>query len=299
MVEAAKLSCTEEETKEAKDYKKTFGKTIMITNQFVKMMEKALPCALRVLEQRKKDLATWGDKEREEFFHIMGVDVIHDEKIMVDHKFYRSDIEKRDRTAYSPIEVETTTVIEFMRKAVDRMHYIMSQLHVSAVPVEVSPVSSCGYESEVVPDKKVYKYGSFVNRTYTSQYSAFVDANETCICYPEEYKDCLEINIGYNFKGKALMGKNSQASTLCHEISHFFRVEHKNSSEEDKKKSRGPWGGVGTDDLPPGDHKQEKGKSGENVYIEYRDGLIKQHSLDVFKNAYNFELYFQLTDEEC
>lgn len=99
------------------------------------------------------------------------------------------------------------------------------------------------------------------------------------------------------------MGVESQVSTLCHEISHFYRVESKESTsgtDHDNSESRGPWGGAGTDDLPTGgDYKHEKGISGENIYIEYRKKLKTQHSLDVFRNAYNFEQYFQLTEKEC
>ncbi|WP_330985828.1 MULTISPECIES: hypothetical protein [Enterobacterales] len=73
-----------------------------------------------------------------------------------------------------------------------------------------------------------------------------------------------------------------------------------NNNQLENVNPRGPWGGVGTDDLPTGgDYKHKKGSSGKNAYIEYREKLKEQHSLDVFRNAYNFELYFELTDREC
>ncbi|WP_000796675.1 hypothetical protein [Escherichia sp. TW15838] len=294
------LSCTDGQTIAQKKYKKEYGKKIIVTNQFVKMMDEALKGALKVLEKRKKDLATWGDKEKDEFSRIMGIDVKNNDTIMFDHEYYRCDIENAAKEPLSPKKLDTTTVIEFMRKSVDRMHYIMSELHVDAVPVKVSTISPCSEEAEVVPDKTVYKYGNFVNRTYTSEYSAFVERNATFKYYPEEYKTSLEIHIGYGFKEKDVMGEDSRVSTLCHEVSHFYRVEHINASEEDREKSKGPWGGVGTDDLPNDkDYKHVTGETGGNVYDEYKDKLKEEYSLDVFRNAYNFELYFELTKEEC
>ena len=289
--------CTEVETKAAKKYSKHYGQTIVITNDFVRMMNSALLDALKVLNKRKRDLAKWGEKEKDDFKDIMGVDG----DAYIDDVFYICDM--KNKNTYSPSEVETITVVEFMRKAVDRMYNIMSQLHVDANPVEVSLPDPCIPELAPVPDKKVYKYGNFVNRTFTSQYSAFVERTATWTCSPEQYKDGLEIHIGYNFCKKNPMGADSRASTLCHEVSHFYRVEPKGAtwaSEEDKIKSRGPWGGVGTDDLPNDqDYKQSKGSSGGNIYIEYREKLKKNHDLGVFKNAYNFELYFELTEKEC
>ncbi len=290
-------TCTEAETRAAKEYTKDFGQTIMITNRFVEMMMIALPCALRVLKKRQQDLATWGEKEKKEFETIMGVSGDKE----VEHTYYICDMENTN--TYHRPETEKTTAHKFMQKAVDRMCYIMSQLHVDPNPVEVSEVDPCSRELGPVPDKKVYKYGNFVNRTYTSEYSAFVERDATCKYPPDKYKEQLEINIGYNFHWKDMMGANSKASTLCHEISHFLRVERKDekwASESDKKEARGAWGGVNTDDLPnDGDYKHKTGSSGENIYIEFRKDLKESHSLDVFKNAYNFELYFQLSDKEC
>lgn len=289
--------CSTGETRGAKEYTKSFGQKIMITNEFVKMMREALSCALRVLRQRQKDLEIWGETEKKNFEDIMGVKG----DIEINDTYYICDMVNTE--TYSRPVIEKISAHEFMKKAVDRMYNIMSQLHVDPNPLEVSQADPCTNELGPVPDKKVYKYGNFVNRTYTSEYSAFVDRTETWIYSPEQYRENLEINIGYNFYRKKQIGVNSKASTLCHEISHFYRVESKDEkwgSESGKRESRGPWGGVGTDDLPNDkDYKHEKGKSGENRYIEYRKKLHDNHSPDVFKNAYNFELYFQLTDKEC
>lgn len=290
-------ACTKAETISAKKYAKKFGQTVMVTNKFVTMMTDSLACALRVLKKRQKDLATWGKTEQAEFEQIMGVR--GDKEI--EHTYYICDMENTD--TYHRPEVEKTSVYEFMKKSVDRMCYIMEQLHVDSNPVEVSQVDPCINELGSVPDKRVYKYGNFVNRTFTNEYSAFVKRDATCICPPDKYKEQLEINIGYNFYSKKLMGADSKASTLCHEISHFYRVENKDeiwASEKNKKESRGPWGGVGTDDLPnDGDYKHAISEDGENIYIKYRKDLKESHSPDVFKNAYNFELYFELNDNEC
>lgn len=289
--------CTIDETKSAKEYTKRFGRKIMITNKFVTMMTESLSCTLRVLKKRQKDLQAWGETEKEEFEKIMGVNGDRE----IEHIYYVCDMDNIN-TYHRPV-VEKTSVYEFMKNSVDRMCYIVEQLYVDPKSVEVSQIDPCSKELGSVPDKKVFKYGNFVNRTFTSEYSAFVERDATCICPPDNYKKQLEINIGYNFCLKKLMGPDSKASTLCHEISHFYRVESKDEilvSEKDEKKPRGTWGGVGTDDLPnDGDYKHTEDASGENIYIKYRNDLKKTGSLDVFKNAYNFELYFELNDNEC
>lgn len=289
--------CTRAETIVAKKYAKNFGQSIMVTNKFVAMMTESLLCALRVLKKRQNDLATWGETEKAEFEQIMGVS--GDKEI--EHTYYICDMENTD--TYHRPEIEKTSVHKFMQKSVDRMYNIMSQLHVNPDPVEAPQCDPCSKELGSVPDKKVYKYGNFVNRTFTSEYSAFVKRDATCLCSPDKYKEQLEVNIGHNFYLKKTMGADSRASTLCHEISHFYRVERKGeiwASEKDKTESRGPWGGVGTDDLPnDGDYKHTTGENGENIHITYRKDLKASHNLDVFKNAYNFELYFELNDNEC
>ncbi|WP_373240549.1 hypothetical protein [Kluyvera ascorbata] len=287
--------CTIDETRAAKQYAKKFGKKIMITNKFVVMMTDSLAYTLSVLKKRQKDLNTWGQAEQKEFEEIMGVSLKND----IEHTYYICDM--GNINTYHRPAVEKTSVYEFMKKSVDRMCYIVEQLHVDSNPVEVSLVDPCSKELGPVPDKSVFKYGNFVNRTFTSEYSAFVKRDATCICPPDKYKEQLEINIGYNFCSKKMMGPDSKVSTLCHEISHFYRVESKNEmpvSENNEKKSRGTWGGVGTDDLPnDGDYKHTEDADGENIYIKYRKDLKERHSLDVFKNAYNFELYFELCVE--
>ncbi|WP_330986214.1 MULTISPECIES: hypothetical protein [Enterobacterales] len=290
-------ACTVEDAIEAKKYNKKYGKTIKVTNDFVKMMDEAIPCALKVLKKRQHDLEKWGKKEQDKFYEIMGVRG----DVFIEHEFNICDMENKN--TYSSTGKETTTVVEFMRKAVDRMLTIMSSLHVDSNRIEVSPEDPCAPELGPVPDKKVYKYGNFVNRTYTSEYSAYVKRTATWHCSPDQYSEKLEIHIGHNFCTKKLMGQESKVSTLCHEISHFYRVEPKKTllaDEQEKAKSRGEWGGVGTDDLPnTDDYKHKKGTGGKNIYIEYREKLRSQHSVDVFRNAYNFELYFQLTNQEC
>lgn len=300
--ESTEITCKKDEIMSAKEYTKKFAHKIMVTNDFVKMMQTALPCAVRVLEQRKKDLETWGEAEKKTFEDIMGVsgDVeIVDIYYICDFENYtEKNMKKID--SYVPYEEEKTTVHEFMKKAVDRMHKIMTELVVDSTPVEVEIIDPCTKELGPVPDKKVRKYGNFVNRTFTREYSAYVGRTETWKYTPEQYKEHLVINIGYNFTKKKLMGVDSMASALCHEVSHFYRVERKKASENEKKESRGPWGGVGTDDLPSDqDYKHVTGTDGKNVYIEHREKLKAKKSLDVFKNAYNFELYFELNNNEC
>lgn len=94
---------------------------------------------------------------------------------------------------------------------------------------------------------------------------------------PDSYKNILKINIQQNFVCKPLMGYDSQVSTLCHELSHFFR------SQDSKH------GGFGSDDIPV-----SGGFSKNKPYYSIASDLKNSGSQDVFKNSYNIERYFEL-----
>ena len=258
-------------------------KNITVSDKFKRMMDEALIATRVVLERRKNDLRIWGRAQQKEFTDKMGV---KGDDIII-HKFIVCDVSRKKELT---VEEESTTVIEFMRKAVDRMIVIINELHVGERK-RVPQYDENGREKA----EEVYKYVSFVNKTFTSDFSAYVLSSRTQVIKPSQYSEGLEINIGHNFTTKKLMGANSKVSTLCHEISHFNRVENESYKKEeyvdgkDQQKYRGSWGGVSTRDLPEGkDHKHDGG------YEKYRDILKKQHSIDVLKNAYNFEMYFEI-----
>lgn len=96
---------------------------------------------------------------------------------------------------------------------------------------------------------------------------------------PVFYNSTLRINICQNFVCKPLTGKNSRVSTLCHELSHFYR-----------NGAQGEYGGMGTDDMPT-----KGGFNNNKSYVKNADALKIEHSQYVFKNAYNVERYFELT----
>lgn len=273
-----------------------FVKKIAVSDKFKTMMDKALPAARAVLEQRKKDLDIWEGSEQQEFYDIFGVkgeeQFVHKFKICTD---------LATGSIASNNGQEKTTVLKFMRQSVDRMIVIMDKLQVENRKLRIPR------EYEEVEVRKVYIYGNFVNRTYTSQFSAFVKKTDTCYRKPSQYGDYLEVNIGHNFENKELTGVDSMASTLCHEISHFERVEYKpniegeddgtiseteSDKELNKQKYIGSWGGVGTSDLPE-DGKEHKG-GGDSTYIDTRNEFRNNHSFKVFENSYNFECYFEI-----
>lgn len=249
-------------------------KTTTVKNDFKIMMREALPAAREVLEQRRKDLSKegWNDDKQKEFYKIMGVEG----NVKITHRYKVCNDEGRQYK----MEEDESTVIEFMRKSVDRMIVICDNLC-----VEDEGIPSPQYDESGNPTNEVVlKYGNFVNKTYSGGYSAYVNSNLTWNKKPDEYKQNLEINIGHNFIGKKLFGDNSKASTLCHEISHFVRFGYIGDGD------KGRFGGVGTDDLPNDkDHKKD------GTYITYANKLVENHDLEVFQNAYNFERYFQIT----
>ncbi|WP_248844392.1 hypothetical protein [Escherichia coli] len=67
------LSCTDGQTIAQKKYKKEYGKKIIVTNQFVKMMDEALKGALKVLEKRKKIWQRGGTKRKMSLVALWGL----------------------------------------------------------------------------------------------------------------------------------------------------------------------------------------------------------------------------------
>lgn len=154
-----------------------------------------------------------------------------------------------------------------MKEGVNRLMFLCSQLHVD------DPIIG----SDIV-------HGNFVNKTDNNIATANVTADQTYGLNPALYRTTLKINIFQNFVCKPLTGPGSQVSSLCHELSHFYRYG-----------KNGIYGGMGTDDMPT-----TGGFAKAKAYIETANSLKRAGSQYVFKNAYNIERYFelQLTAEE-
>ncbi|VTP15510.1 hypothetical protein PUATCC27989T_03405 [Phytobacter ursingii] len=246
-------------------------KEFVVSDNFKIMMEESLPAARAVLEKRKKDLNNWG-RHHEEFERIFGVSGNNE----IEHFFTVYDT----KSGNSVRESELTTVKEFMRKSIDRMIVICNSLYVDKQREIVVDV----YGDKGNKNKEIlYACGSFINKTDDDEFSAFVLNDQTWRKTVEEYRSTLKINIGQRFICKKIMGRDSKASTLCHEISHFNRFGF--FSDEVK----GSMGGVGTRDLP-----DDKDYKGTKVYISHANDLVKNHDINVFKSAYNFERYFEI-----
>ncbi len=109
----------------------------------------------------------------------------------------------------------------------------------------------------------------YINNTICGNFFAVVD----------KYMDRnYEVNIAGKFFKASVFGKDSQVSTLCHEMSHFVKTG-----------AGGITGGMNTDDL---------NKDGLPIdttaknHTDAADNFIKKKSPLVFKNAYNIERYF-------
>lgn len=242
-----------------------------VTDQFQKMVLTALKAQRIVLHQRALDLKTWEEKEKNEFLEIFGIE--GSVEITIDSKEEKADArEKENGSVDNYIEKRSITAHEFMKESVQRLIYMCDQLYVDDAK-----------EGDERHDKKLnanITYGSFINRTEDHRYTAGVCSDQTLTLAPERYKEELKINIYQRFTNKVLTGVESQVSTLCHELSHFFREGEK-----------GELGGMGTYDM-----RETAGGS----YLQYAKELKKKSSQLVFRNAYNIELYFGLaiSDEE-
>jgi|GEM_PF-814668 len=264
------MSSERKSTKGTSEKKKQCVKETKVTNQFKKMMDEALEATKKVLEQRQKDLSDkgWNADKQKEFFEIFGIN--GNDVITVDSKEEREKVRKvrdacKDPDIIPPmdpyIEVrDSITACFYMKEGVDRIIDICNKISVRA-PID---------NAQIV-------HGNFVNHTDMKGSSANVKSDQNLGLNPDLYKDNLKINIHQNFVCKPLMGYDSQVSTLCHELSHFFR-------SQDAKH-----GGMGTDDMPvSGGFDVAKG------YYGYANDLKKMGSQDIFKNAYNIEGYFEL-----
>ncbi|MGK9174946.1 hypothetical protein KXR87_17280 [Yokenella regensburgei] len=243
---------------------------VKVTNQFKRMMTKALKATLMVLEKRREDLSTekWGIEQQKDFFKIFGVR--HDVIITIDSEAEKEKVKKLDpETPRDPYieKKENITAYLFMQKSVDRMIFICEKMSL---------------ESRV--NSNDIRQGNFINATEKSGASASVSADQTTGLHPDLYGKILTVNIFQNFICKPLTGWNSQVSTLCHEFSHFYRHG-----------SEGEYGGMGTDDIPI--DTKDKNETG---YLLKANDLVKKNSQYVFKSAYNIERYFELnlTEEE-
>ncbi|WP_457975966.1 hypothetical protein [Enterobacter sp. SA197] len=243
---------------------------VKVTNQFKRMMTKALKATLMVLEKRRDDLSEekWGIEQQKDFFKIFGVR--HDVIITIDSEAEKERAKQRDRKSPRDPYIEKNeniTAYLFMQKSVDRMIFICEKMNL---------------ENRV--NSNDIRQGSFINKTDDSKASASVSADQTMGLHPDLYSKTLTVNIFQKFVCKPLTGQYSQVSTLCHELSHFYR--HGNNGE---------YGGMGTDDIPI--DTKDKNETG---YLLKANDLVKKNSQYVFKSAYNIERYFELnlTEEE-
>lgn len=244
---------------------------VKVTNQFKRMMTKALKATLMVLEKRRDDLSEekWDEKRQKEFSTIFGVR--HDEILTIHSKAEKEKAKERNFSGLGDPYIEKNeniTAYLFMQKSVDRMIFICEKMSL-----------------ENTVNSNDIRQGNFINKTDDSKASASVSADQTTGLHPDLYSKILTVDIFQKFVCKPLTGRNSQVSTLCHEFSHYYRHG-----------SEGEYGGMGTDDI----QINPKNKT-ESGYLLKANELVENNSQYVFKSAYNIERYFELnlTEEEA
>lgn len=196
-----------------------------VTDRFKKMMVKALKAVMIILKKRAEMLKVenWGDNEKQEFLEIFGIK--YDTVITIDSEEEKKKVKKEDPETHRDPYIEkreNITAYQFMKEGVDRMIVICEHLKVK------DPVNG---------NERIH--GNFVNLTDDDQATANVPADQTLSLSLDLYETTLKINIFQHFVCKPLTGVESQVSSLCHELSHYYR-----SGEN------GKYGGMGTDDMP-------------------------------------------------
>lgn len=237
---------------------------VKVTNQFSRMMLKALKATLIVLKRREDDLSEekWGEEQQNEFYKIFKVR--HDVLLTIDSKEEKGKAKKiyEDMPQDPYIEKrKNITAYLFMKESVGRMIAMCEQFSVKNKQ-----------------DSNDRVHSNFINNTDSTYGSASVAADQTTGLKPESYGQTLKIHIYQKFACKPLFGRYSQVSTLCHELSHFYR----NGAE-------GEYGGMGTNDIPI-----KPGNESESGYLEKAKTLKSEQNQYVFKSAYNIEEYFEL-----
>ncbi|HDR2473209.1 hypothetical protein PVM12_19915 [Enterobacter soli] len=237
-----------------------------VTDQFMKMINKALDATKGVLKTRKENLKAWTYNDEKEFEGIFGLRGKTD--IIIN--YYTPGQKVNADGEITPSHIKTTAY-EFIKSGVDRMIDICDSLIVGNRTDENNNII----------------YSNFVNLTDRPIGSARIPALQTTHMdlknhiYKNksqeeilklEYQKKITIDILQNFTCKKPTGKASQASTLCHELSHLFTIWDGVQY----------YGGLSSDDLG-------KGREIANA----RD-LIDTHDSKVFKNAYNIEKYFEI-----
>lgn len=242
-------------------------KEFKVTDKFKVMITKAFEETKRVLDIRANDLKAWTPAHEKEFVNIFGLSG----ETTITINYYLPG-QKADVNNHLTALNREMTAYNFIKGGVDRMIAICNSLEIAdRVDESINKVL----------------YGNFSNQTDNPRGSARVSQRQTLHINLKDdkyrnksqeeklkaaYREGLTIDILQNFTCKGVSGKNSQVSTLCHELSHFLTIWDGEQY----------YGGLSSNDL------------GEGREFTNATELKNSHNPKVFENAYNIEKYFEI-----
>lgn len=232
-------------------------------NDFKAMMDEASNAMDRVLEQRVKDLDSWGRKEQEEFYTIFGSRGERLVHVNVPIKGVKNIVEMK--------------ALDVMKDCVRRLKAIKETLTLDSYINQIYDP-----DNPDAPTNSTLPHDPSLPKTF-------------CAYVNGEQQDNYQVKIGINFTGRIsngvrscgkVMGIDSRVATLCHEISHF-----------EKKFLDASLGGVGAGDYDINGRRLARGERDVWSNAQHAAGadlLVKNSDEKVFDNAYNLERYFQI-----
>lgn len=153
-------------------------------NDYEAMIKETLEAMDKVLEQRKKDLDVWGEKEKNEFFTIFGIkgeSIVH------------IDMPRRGVTSLVRMKA-----IDVMKDCINRLQHVRGTMGVSNFVNKINePHEVCAKVVGEPQDNYLIEIGiNFVGRRKRGNNS--------------DQRICLQVT-----------GRDSRVATLCHELSHI------------------------------------------------------------------------------
>ena len=132
----------------------------------------------------------------------------------------------------------------------------MKKIHREMIRLDENGVLTCYYINNTICGNFSAKVNSMIDRNY-------------------------QVYIAGKFGKMKLLGRNSQVSTLCHEMSHFCMTGE-----------GGMGGGMNTQDM---NAQGQPAFLSESAHLDAAKIMVSRHDQRVFNSAYNIEKYFELT----
>ncbi|EDW1644215.1 hypothetical protein ACVUCS_004534 [Salmonella enterica subsp. enterica] len=238
-----------------------------VTDQFISTMRTAFAATKQVLKTRKKNLEAWTNDDQNDFEEIFGLK--GKTSIIIDYYTPGQRVDGEGKIIPSHKE---TTAYEFIKSGVDRMIFICDSLNVGPRQNKNNQIICGNFANLTVAGPKGAARIPPLQTTHIDLKHNDYKNNSPENTLRLEYQKRITVDILQRFIHQDITGEDSQASTLCHELSHLLLIWD----------GERYYGGLSSNDLGEG-----------NEVANARD-LRDKLDPKVFKNAYNIEKYFEI-----